>query len=176
MKTTSASKERLKHLTLSATLTAIVTVATIIVQIPSPMNGYVNLGDCFVLLSAWMLGPVYGSVAAALGSALADLITGYAIYAPGTFVIKGLMALAAWSVLKLFVSRRAEASRISYRIVSALTAEIIMTVGYFLYSAIIFGEGLAAALSIPANLMQGLIGCVSSVTLAVILRKTGIMK
>ena len=27
-----------------------------VVQIPSPMNGYVNLGDCFVLLSGWLLG------------------------------------------------------------------------------------------------------------------------
>ena len=51
------------------------------------MQGYVNLGDCAVPLSAWILGPVYGGVAAGVGSMLADLLSGYAHYAPGTFLI-----------------------------------------------------------------------------------------
>ena len=173
MKNKPTAKDRLRLLTLSATLTAIVTIATMIVQIPSPMNGYVNLGDCFVLLSAWMLGPVYGTAAAAVGSALADILTGYTIYAPGTFVIKGLMALAACLLVKIFISRK---KLFAGRIVSAVAAELIMVFGYFLYSALIFGEGLAAAVSIPGNLMQGLIGLVASVVLASLLGKTGFLK
>lgn len=56
------------------------------------MNGFVNLGDCFVLLSGWLLGPWWGGAAGGIGSMLADLLLGYGHYAPGTLIIKGLMA------------------------------------------------------------------------------------
>ncbi|MGN1083913.1 MAG: ECF transporter S component, partial [Lachnospiraceae bacterium] len=78
---------KLHKMVLTALFTALVCVATIIIQIPSPMQGYVNLGDCIILLSAWLLGPLYGFFAGGVGSALADLLTGYSHYAPGTLVI-----------------------------------------------------------------------------------------
>ena len=57
------------------------------------------IGDALVLMSAFLLGPVYGTAAAGIGSALADLLTGYAYYAPGTLIIKGGIALIAYLVL-----------------------------------------------------------------------------
>ena len=74
---------------------------------PIPMQGYVNLGDCAVLLSAWVLGPVYGGVAAGTGSMLADLFSGYAHYAPGTFLIKLCMAVAAALIFRFLRNRPA---------------------------------------------------------------------
>ena len=56
--------KKIRKLVLAALLAALVCVATMVVQIPSPMQGYVNLGDCFVLLSGWLLGPWYGFAAA----------------------------------------------------------------------------------------------------------------
>ena len=61
-------------------LAALICVATMVIKIPSPLNGYINLGDCIVLLSGWLLSPVYGFMAAGLGSALADLFAGYVTY------------------------------------------------------------------------------------------------
>lgn len=87
------SDSKIKKMVLTALLAALTCVATMIIQIPSPMNGYVNLGDCFVLLSGWLLGPWLGFAAGGIGSMLADIFTGYAHYAPGTLVIKGLVAL-----------------------------------------------------------------------------------
>lgn len=82
---------------------ALTCVATMVIQIPMPLtNGYVNLGDAFVLAAAWMLGGPWGVAAAGIGSALADLLTGYAHYVPGTLVIKAGMALAAILVAKAF--------------------------------------------------------------------------
>ena len=75
----------------AAMMTALCAVLTSVVKIPSPMGGYFNLGDCGVLLSAWLLGPAWGAAAAGLGSALSDLL-GYPLYAPATLVIKALMA------------------------------------------------------------------------------------
>ena len=87
--------ENLKKLVLAGVFAALACVATMVIQIPSPMNGYVNLGDCVVLLAGWLLGPVYGFAAAGVGSMLADILSGYAHYAVGTFLIKGVMALVA---------------------------------------------------------------------------------
>jgi len=98
-----STKQRsyLRPLVLTGAFAALTAVLTMAVRVPSPMGGYVNLGDCAVLLSAWVLGPVYGLSAAGLGSMLADLL-GYPLYAPGTLVVKGLMALAAgWLFAKL---------------------------------------------------------------------------
>ena len=50
----------IKKLVLAALMAALTYVATSIVQIPSPMQGFVNLGDCIVLLSGWILGPWWG--------------------------------------------------------------------------------------------------------------------
>ena len=87
--------KKLHRLVLAALFTALTTVMTMVIQVPSPMQGYVNLGDCGVLLSAWVLGPAWGGAAAGIGSMLADLLSGYAHYAPGTLVIKTCMAVAA---------------------------------------------------------------------------------
>ena len=84
-----------KKIVFCALLTALTTVSTMVIQIPSPMNGYVNVGDVFVLFSVYYLGPI-GVVCAGVGSALADLFSGYAIYAPATLLIKSAMAISAY--------------------------------------------------------------------------------
>ena len=136
-----------------------------VVQIPSPMQGYVNLGDCFVLLSGWLLGPWYGFAAGGIGSMLADLVLGYAHSAPGTLVIKGLMALAA--ALMYEKMGRSTAARIGGGVVS----EVIMVLGYFGYASLLLGKGLAAAASIPGNVFQGAVGLVVGVILATVLER-----
>lgn len=140
---------RWSRLVYTALFTALTTVATLVIQVPSPMSGYVNLGDAMVLLSAWILGPVYGTAAAGIGSMLADLLSGYAYYAPGTLVIKCLMAFVAAQVF-LVLKDKVKGKHFA-KVVSGLLAEIIMVAGYFGYAGLILGNGLSAALSIPGN-------------------------
>lgn len=151
---------RWSRLVYTALFTALTNVATLVIQVPSPMSGYVNLGDAMVLLSAWILGPVYGTAAAGIGSMLADLLSGYAYYAPGTLVIKCLMAFVAAQVF-LVLKDKVKGKHFA-KVVSGLLAEIIMVVGYFGYAGLILGNGLSAALSIPGNLVQGGFGIVVS--------------
>ena len=93
--------QKLYRLVLAALFAALIFVATNIIHIPTPgTNGYVNLGDCMVLLGAFLLGPVYGAAAGGIGSALADILSGYAVFAPGTFVIKALIAVIAAVIMK----------------------------------------------------------------------------
>ena len=151
---------RWSRLVYTALFTALTTVATLVIQVPSPMSGYVNLGDAMVLLSAWILGPVYGTAAAGIGSMLADLLSGYAYYAPGTLIIKCLMAFVAAQAF-LALQDKTKGKRFA-KVVSGLLAEVIMVVGYFGYAGLILGNGLSAALSIPGNLVQGGFGIVVS--------------
>lgn len=146
--------KKVRKLVFSALLAALVTAATMVVKIPSPTNGYVNLGDCFVLLSGWLLGPWYGGAAAGIGAMLSDLLSGYAYYAPATLLIKGLDAVLAALLYRALPNRRFALP------LSGIAGELLMTAGYFGYSALLLGKGLAAALSIPGNLIQGGIGIV----------------
>ena len=102
-----------------------------------------------MLLSAWVLGPVYGGVAAGTGSMLADLFSGYAHYAPGTFLIKLCMAVAAALIFR-FLRNRPASKLLLAQGASGLVAEAVMVAGYFGYSCLWLGKGLAAAASIAA--------------------------
>lgn len=158
--------QKVRKLVLSALMAALVYVATSIIQIPSPVNGYVNLGDCFVLLSGWLLGPWWGAAAGGIGSMLADLLLGYGHYAPGTLVIKGAMALVAALVFKAFRKNTAGA------LIGGVAAEVVMVAGYFGYAALLLGKGIGAAASVPGNLVQGAVGLVAGFLLLQVARRT----
>lgn len=88
-----AAKTTTEKLTLTGLMTAAVTVATIAIIIPVPnTGGYIHAGDSMVFLAVLVLGWKYGAFAAGIGSALADLVSGYAQWAPATLVIKMIMA------------------------------------------------------------------------------------
>ena len=80
-----------RRLVTAAMMAAMTVIATMVITIPTAGGGYVNIGDALVILSGWLLGGPYGALAAGIGSALADVLSGYAVYAPATFVIKALM-------------------------------------------------------------------------------------
>ena len=167
-------RQKIQRMILAALFAALSCVATLVVQIPAPMGGFLHLGDCFVLLSGWLLGPFYGFFAAAIGSALADVFSGYGVYAPATFIIKGAVALFAVLPLRLPVfQKRARLGRLT----GAVTGELFMVDGYFLYAVLMFGEKvIAAAASIPGNLLQGAVGLVAAAMLYEAIKKTGIVE
>ena len=164
-------KNTTRKIVMAAMFAALACVATILIKIPSPLNGYINLGDCIVLLSGWMLSPLYGFLAAGMGSALADVLSGYAIYAPATFVIKGLMALAARFLLRA-LSKKA-ASFLSYA-VSGASAECVMVLGYFLFEGVLYGFA-PSAVNLPANIIQGVAGLALGIPLMKVFEKSKIM-
>lgn len=155
-----------KTLVMASLLAALCCVATMVIRIPSPTGGYMNLGDTVVILSAYLLGPAWGAAASGLGSALADLFSGYTAYVPGTLVIKALMAAcAAW--IYLLMKKRAAALP-----VAALPAEAIMVAGYWLYDALLAGSLIGAAAGIPSNLVQSALGIAASTVLTLALRRS----
>ncbi len=153
---------KIQRLVSSALMTALVCVATVVIRIPSPMKGYVNLGDGMVLVSGWLLSPGYGFLAAALGSALADVFAGYVIYAPATFVIKGAMALIAAVFAKI---PKNDGKSILSQLIGGVLAETVMMLGYFAFEWILYGVA-AAAINLPANLAQAVAGLIVGIIAA----------
>ena len=164
---------KIRKLVLAALMAALCTIMTMVIQVPSPMQGYVNLGDCAVLMSAWVLGPLYGGAAAGIGSALADLLSGYAHNVPGTFAIKLVMAVAAALIFRAATKKGLSASSVLLgQIVGGVVAEVIMVLGYFAYASLWLGKGLAAAASIPGNIVQGVFGLVAATVVYTVLSRS----
>jgi len=165
-------KTKTQKLVITALLASLCCVATMIIKIPSPLKGYLNLGDCVVLLSGWLLSPLYAFFAAGLGSALADVFSGYVTYAPATFIIKGLMALIAYYGFKTTVNRF---GNLPARIIGGFVAEVIMVAGYFVFEGFLYGF-VPSMVNIPANALQGVAGLVIGIILVKIFENNKILK
>ena len=161
-------KTNTQKIVMASMFAALCCVATMIIKIPSPLNGYINLGDCIVLLSGWLLSPVYGFLAAGVGSALADLFSGYVLYAPATFVIKGAMALVAYICFKGMKTRMGSTPS---RIAGGILAELVMVGGYLVFEGFIYGF-VPSAVNVPANAIQGVAGLVTGLVLVKVFEKT----
>ena len=171
--------DRPRTLVLTAVLAAMACAATLVIRVPSPTGGYMNLGDAVVLLGAYLLGPGWGAAAAGVGSALADLLGGYPVYIPATLVIKAAMAALAAGLYRVLGRRGGWTLA-----VCGAAAEALMVTGYWLFDALLasaggraFGEALAgAAAGIPGNLVQAVFGAAASALLAAALRRSAYVR
>ena len=125
---------------LIAIMTAVTTVLTMLVKIPTPIRGYLNLSDTMIYFSAYAFGPWVGGIIGGLGPALSDLISGYPQWAIFTFVIDGLQAVLVGLLVKKFNP-----------------ANIIF--GYFIAGGILSGFGPALG-EIAGNSFQMAVGLI----------------
>lgn len=162
------------NLVTASLLAALCCVATFIKLAITPTGGYVNLGDVVIILAAFLLSPLYAALAAGIGSMLADILMGYAQYAPGTFAIKALMAFFAGLVLYAVkkLSEKNALLFILFVVLAAVCAEAVMVGGYFVFEAYILGYGAAGALgSVLPNIFQGIAGIVGGAALCLICKR-----
>ena len=146
---------------------ALTLVATRFIQIPIPATeGYINLGDTMVLLTAVLFGPLVGAVAGGVGSALCDLTSGFAHWGPWTLIIKGTEG----AIAGFFAKKRKRAVTILGTSIGA--AE--MVAGYFFAETIMYGVG-AALTELPGNIFQGVSAIVFSNVLAYIIGRSGLL-
>ena len=152
----------LKKIVMAALFAALACAATMSIRIPTPgTGGDIHRGDAIVILSGVVLGPVWGLLAGGIGSALADLLGGYLTYVPITFVIKGLVALTAGLIYQKI--GKTKKSRYTAVVLGGIVDIVFVAGGYFLSEAMMYG--MAAAASIPANIIQGISGLIISIVL-----------
>ena len=154
-----------RKLAISGMLTGLVLLATFALRLPvQPAQGYIHLGDTFILFSALLVGPSAAFIGA-VGSAMADLMAGYAVYVLPTLAIKGLCGWIAgtWA-------RRDDPHAMTRCAMAFGTAELYMALGYALFEGLSFG--LPAALgALPANLLQGGVSAVLACMLLPVARR-----
>jgi uncharacterized membrane protein len=150
-----------RRLVLTALFAALVAVATMVINIPMvATQGFVNVGDTMIFAAGIFMGPTVGLLAGGIGSALADLLLGYAHWAPWTLVIKGVEGLVAGALAHTYFQKN---RRVGLTIIGALlVAAAWMVLGYYIAGGIMRGFPAALA-SVPGNIIQGL----GSVVLAV---------
>ena len=151
---------RTKLITLSAVLCALVFVATAYLpRIPIPGGmGYVHIGDAFIYLAATILPLPYSFAVGAIGAGLADITTGFAIYAPATFIIKAAYApLFTAKKNKLLCTRNAAA---------LIPCSVICVFGYYLWEVIIYKSFATPLANLTFNLAQAAVSAVIFIIMA----------
>ncbi|HOM01996.1 MAG TPA: ECF transporter S component [Acetivibrio sp.] len=162
-----------RKIAINGMMIALVFLATYVTKIPTAVGPF-NLGDSVIIIAAVLLGRKSGSLAGAIGSAIADIAMGYQHFAPVTFVVKGLEGFVAGFIVYALSKRFKEKKHVVI-LVASVAASIVMVSGYFfaeLYVMRLFDEtmGIAAALrDLPVNLVQGgacaVVGYILSVAL-----------
>lgn len=132
---------------------ALVFVATMFIQIPNALDGYFNLGDGFILLFASFLNPFEAFLIGGLGSALADLASGYGYYFFFTLITKGLEGVVVALLMKKSTSKVTQIG--SYGVGSA-----VMVFGYFIAKYILKQSWAMALAEVFPNALQGIAGIV----------------
>ena len=141
-----------KKIAIVAISVAMVAALITIIPIPIPLTGgYTHPGAVAEVFLALAFGPWIGMVAAGVGAALADLLLGYASFAPLTLLAHGslgfLVGLIGW--------RKGALQMIVGWIVGGLALVSV----YFLGETTVYGLGFQAALvEAPINLVQVSLG------------------
>ncbi len=156
---------------LIAVLTALTTVFTIVVRVPTPIKGYISLCDVAIVFSAYLFGPWTALITGGLGTAIADVIGGYSQWAPFSFLIHGLQG----ALIGLIAKKASKTDVVSDASIPAVIAAgilgiIIMVGGYFLVGGFFYGFE-PAATEIPLNLLQSAVGVILGITAAKTVRK-----
>lgn len=152
---------------ISGILSALVFVITAYLHIPT-YNGYVHCGDGLIFLAACVLPMPYPIIVGALGAMLADLLTGFAIWAPGSMIIKGLLALLFTCKSNKILTKR--------NLVMLLPAALISAGGYYLYETLITGSFVVSLSGIPGSLIQAVASSILFVVAGLAMDKYNIKK
>lgn len=144
-----------KKLAVDALAIALVCVATMVIQIPIPL-GYMHLGNCCILLVSAYFGNVTGLLAGGIGSAMADLLSGYPQWIVPTLIIKGIMGYA---IAKIAYRENEETRMFSVKtFLGAAAGIVIMVVGYTLAGCVLYGSVASGLAQVPGLTTEGIIG------------------
>ena len=191
--------EKTDNLVLTAMMLCLVCLATYALKVPNPFTqGYVHLGDTFIFISVLVLGKKNGAIASSVGAALADIIGGYAIFAIGTFIAKGLMAFVMGTFIEygarhaarydasaekeghtLPADHRNETLILShspYELLGMVLGGLTEVVVYVFVNAAVYGNFTVGLLSIPGNIGQFVCSMIVAVFLVHALLKTPVKR
>lgn len=166
--------ESTKDMVITSILIGLVFIFTkfINIRIPISINGgLIHMGNVMLFVTAICFGKKKGAIAGSFGMAIFDLVSGWVIWAPFTFLVRGIMGYIVGRI-----SEKREGKSILYNILGITIAGIWMIIGYYFTEVILYGNFIAPITSIPGNLTQIIIGGVLGIPLAVMIKKSNVDK
>ncbi len=157
-------------------MTALVCIMTLVFQISIPQTqGFFNLGDSAVYISAILFGPIIGAFSGGVGSALADLILGYGVFAPITLVTKGVEGFVVGLISNSLIPPKRANKRwaIFISFTGIVVGVIIILVGLLFYSTPWqIGVGILGSYQFfelsPIPIVWIILGCISATLIIII--------
>lgn len=160
----SVETTKTRTLVINALFIALTLVATMFINIKLPImgnGGLIHLGNVPLFIAALVYGKKTGAIAGAFGMALFDLFSGWAAWAPFTFIIVGTMGFLAG-----FIAEKVPGKRVVVYTLAVAVALIIKIVGYYFVEVILYGNWIQPFGSIPGNVMQVVLAGIIVVPLA----------
>lgn len=162
------ANNKTRQLVTTALMISLIVLGTLLFRLPIPMTqGYIHLGDTMICLGVILLGKRNASIAAGIGSAMADLLGGYSYWAPWSLVIKFAMAFTAGLIIEKRTISRSDSESRSLLYITALTAGgLVMCAGYLVAERLMYGNWAAAFIALPWNFGQFTAGIVFSLLIS----------
>lgn len=160
-----------KDLIETSLLTALIFVSTAFINIKLPIlssGGLVHLGNVALFATAIIFGKKKGAIAGAVGMAIFDLSSGWVLWAPFTFIIRGIMGYLVGAIA---YSNNKKGDNILINILAIFISGIWMIIGYYITEVILYGNLISPITSIPGNITQLVVGLVLGLPLAKIFKK-----
>ena len=171
--------KKIYKVSMTGVMMALILVTTMMIRIHVPFTqGYVHLGDAMIFIAVLLLGRNYGTAASGIGSALSDLLSGYAYYAPWTFVVKALMAFVVGAALEHMEKKGKfdPGKRTFIELIAMFFGGVTMTVGYYISASLMQGNWYTPLFSVPGNIAQFIVGMILATVLAKVLYRTSAKK
>jgi len=168
----SRSNSKTRDMVLSGILIALVFIATkfINIRLPIAMNGgLIHLGNAMLFMAAIVFGKKKGAIAGAFGMGLFDIVSGWMLWAPFTFIVRGVMGYIIGSISW---SNSRNGNSVVYNLIAIVVGGIWMIGGYYVTEIILYGNWISPVTSIPGNIIQIVAGAVLGLPLVIALKKT----
>lgn len=171
------SRKSIREIALNGVLIALVFVATYFIQIRLPFaanGGLIHMGNIALFTIAVLLGAKRGAMAGAFGMALFDIASAWTAWAPGTFVVRGVMGFIIGYIFEVGLPQKV--NRIVLFSAAIVISTVWMIAGYYIFEALLYGDWYAPIKSITGNLTQIAIGWVVTVPLTATLGRAPMFK
>lgn len=167
---------KIYNMVINSLFIAIVFVCTFVIKIPWPMSnsgGLIHMGNVALFTIALVFGKNKGALSGAFGMTLFDILSGYAVWAPFTFVIRGIMG---YIIGYLAYKNNKGGNSHFYNLIAIIVSSVWMILGYFIANVILYRNISAAIASIPGDVIQIVLGIIVAIPLTKLLKSIGIQK
>lgn len=175
MSVSTMTTSKTREIVLCGLLIGMVFVATQFINIRLPLSingGLIHMGNTILFMIAIVFGKKRGAIAGAFGMGLFDVLSGWFLWAPFTFVIRGMMGYIVGAAAEGKEGKK----KLLYTLCGIVISSIVMIGGYYVTEGLLYGNWITPMTSIPGNVIQLIIGTVIGLPLAEALKRTKVIK